>query len=162
MQQLILLKYVEALGRPGLIVKVRDGFAQNYLLPQGLAVRATEDNMRRLQGLRERFEQEEKERESSARKLGEKLEAVTLTIPMKASEEGKLYGSVNAAMLVDLLKEQGCEVELRAVRLAEPIKEIGRYDVPVTLHEEVKLNLKVYVVEEKEVPAEPAATEAAT
>lgn len=170
MQQLILLEYVEALGRPGMVVKVRDGYALNFLLPKKLAVRATKDNLAKLAGLRAKYEAEEKERAAHARTLGDKLAGVSLTIPMKASEEGKLYGSVSVATIVEALAAQNFTVEPRAVRLADPIKEVGRYEVPLFLHEEVRVEIKLWVVEEKAAEAaaaaaaegEPAATTEAT
>jgi large subunit ribosomal protein L9 len=161
MQQLILLQYVEALGRPGMLVKVRDGYALNYLIPQKLAVRATTDNLKKLTRLREKFEAEEKERVSVARSLGEKLTGFALTIAMKASPEGKLYGSVTPTTIVEELAAQGFTIEARAVKMAENIKEIGRYEVPVVLHDEVRIEIKVWVVEEQEKPAEPTAGAAA-
>ena len=159
MQELILLKSVDSLGRPGGVVKVKNGYAHNFLLPQGLAVLATKDNLRRLEKLRARFEVEEKERESRARSLSERIETTSITVPMKASEEGHLYGSVSISTIVDSLKEQGVEIEARWVRLTDPIKEIGRYEVPIQLHEEIRVDLKVWVVEEKSVSDEVEATE---
>lgn len=163
MQQLILLKYVEAVGRPGGTVRVRDGFANNYLLPKGLAVPASRENMRRLESLRQSFVIEEKARAEHAKALVEQIATTSITLTMKASEEGHLYGSVSPTMIVDSLKEQGIEMEARAVRLTDPIKEIGRYEVPLHVHEEHTCELKVWVVEEKEVVAEvEAAAEAET
>lgn len=156
MQELILLKHVDKLGRPGGVVRVKNGYANNYLLPQGLAVRATKENMRRLQGLRARFEEEEKQRVERAKALSERISKTMVEIAMKASEEGHLYGSVTAAMIVESLAAQGIEIEVRQVRLAEPIKSIGRYEVPIHLHDDHKCDLKVWVVEEKEVDAEVA------
>lgn len=157
MQQLILLEHVEALGRPGMLVKVRDGYALNYLLPNKLAVRATTDNLRKLQRLREKFDSEEKERASHAHALAQKLSGLSITIPMKASPEGKLYGSVTVATIVEALAAAGHEIEPRAVRLGEHLKEIGRYDVPLALYDEVRVEIKVWVVEEQATPAAPAA-----
>lgn len=154
MQQLILLKYVEALGRPGGTVRVRDGYANNFLLPRGLAVPATRDNMRRLTSLRETFVIEEKARVDRAKALVERIATTSITLTMKASDEGHLYGSVSASMIVESLKEQGIEVDQRSVRLGDPIKEIGRYEVPLVLHEEHSCDLKVWVVEEKAVVAD--------
>lgn len=159
MQQVILLQYVEALGRPGMLVKVREGYAMNYLLPQKLAVRATADNLKKLQRLREKYEADEKERAAQAKATGEKLAGLSLTIPMKASSEGKLYGSVTVTTLVEALAASGVTLEPRAVRLPEPIKEIGRYEVPLVLHDEVRVEVKVWVVEEKETPDAPEAAE---
>lgn len=157
MQQLILLEHVEALGRPGMLVKVRDGYALNYLLPKKLAVRATTDNLKKLQRLREKFEADEKERAAYARSLAEKLAGFSVTIPMKASPEGKLYGSVTVATIVEALANAGHAVEPRAVKLGENLKEIGRYEVPLALHDEVRVEIKVWVVEEQAAPAAPAA-----
>jgi len=154
MQQLILLKYVEAVGRPGGTIRVRDGFANNYLLPKGLAVPASPENMRRLESLRQSFVIEEKARAENAKALVEKIATTSITLTMKASEEGHLYGSVSPTMIVDALKEQGIEMEARSVRLSDPIKEIGRYEVPLHVHEDHSCELKVWVVEEKEVVAD--------
>lgn len=160
MQQVILIKAIETLGRRGAVVRVRDGYANNYLYPHGVAVRATADNMKRLEGLREKFAEEEKVRAAAATALATRVQSVSITLTMKASDEGHLYGSVNVATLVEALKGQGVELEPRAIRLAEPIKQIGVYTVPVVLHEEVKTELKVWVVEEKEPAAAAEAAEA--
>jgi large subunit ribosomal protein L9 len=156
MQELILIDDVEALGRRGSLVRVRDGYARNFLLPQRRAVLATRDNLKRLEGLRKRFEEEEKERVATAKGLLGQLQGVSLTITMKASEEGHLYGSVNVAVIGEALTKQGIGVEPRAIRLAEPIKEVGVYQVPLALHDEVRTELKVYVVREA-VPGEETA-----
>ncbi|MBI4878510.1 MAG: 50S ribosomal protein L9 [Planctomycetes bacterium] len=156
MQQIILLKDVEKLGRRGGLVRVKDGFALNYLLPKGFGVRATPDNLKRLEGLREKFEAEEKERTDKAHSLSDRLSKVSITIPAKASAEGHLYGSVSVSSIVEALAVEGIEVDARAVRLAEPIKEIGVYTIPVVLHDQVRTELKVWVVEEKEAAVEPS------
>jgi large subunit ribosomal protein L9 len=158
MQELILIDDVEALGRRGSLVKVRDGYARNYLLPQRRAVLATRDNLKRLEGLRKRFEEEEQERISTAKGLLGRLAGLSLTITMKASPEGHLYGSVNVAVLGEALAKEGHEVDPRAIRLAEPIKEVGVYQVPLALHDEVRTEIKVYVVREAIPGEEPAAT----
>ena len=100
------------------------------------------------------LEAEEKERAARAKELSGRIEAISVTLAMKASEEGHLYGSVSVATLVEALAGQGVEVEPRSVKLADPIKEVGRYEVPIHLHDDVKTVLKVWVVEEKEVSDE--------
>lgn len=162
MQELILLQHVEKLGRPGGIVRVKNGYAQNYLLPRKLAVISNRDNLRRLGGLRQKFEVEEKERIGRARTLAEQVSTTSITIPMKASDEGHLYGSVSVTTIVEALREQGIQVDSKWIRLAEPIKEIGRYEVPLQLHDEVRCDLKVWVVEERDVNVDVAPAASST
>lgn len=149
-QEVILIEDVEGLGRKGSVVRVRNGYAYNYLLPRRLAVLATTDNMRRLEKLREKYEKEEAERIERAKSLVDRLEGASVTIAAKASEEGSLYGSVQVPQIVEALADSGLEVEPRSVRLAEPIKHVGVYAVPVHLHETVKTEIKVFVVAEGE------------
>lgn len=157
MQKIILLSDVEALGRRGGLVNVKEGYAANHLLPKGLAVRATGANLKRLESLRNRFEEEEKELAEAARSLSDRLADKSVTIAMKASEEGHLYGSVSVTMIVDALKAEGFEIDPKVVKLAEPIKDIGVYNVPLHLHADVKPEVKVWVVEEKESSVETPA-----
>jgi large subunit ribosomal protein L9 len=150
MQQIILIQDVETLGRRGSLVSVRDGYARNFLLPQQLGVRASRDNLKRLEGLRQKYEVEEKERADRAKALVARLEGVSLTVTMKASEEGHLYGSVTNATLHELLAAQGIELDPRMVRLTAPLKEVGVYSVSIVLHETVRTEIKVWVVAEKD------------
>ncbi len=145
--QVILRKDVEKLGRVGDVVKVRAGYARNYLLPQGIAYPVSADNIKRIQAERERARQEEERRLEEIKSFGEKLASTSVTIEAKA-EDGHLFGSVTAQMVVDALKEErGLEIPAKAVKLEHPLKEIGVYDVPVHLHTGVEVNLKVWVVE---------------
>ena len=154
MQQVILVEDVEKLGRRGLVLRVKDGFARNYLLPRKVAVLATADNLKRLESLRKKYEAEEKDRKALATTAIAKLAGLTLTISAKVSEEGHLYGSVSAATIQELLLKQGHEVDVKAIRLAEPIKEPGVHTVAIVFHEEARTDIKVAVV--KEVEAQPA------
>ena len=154
MQKIILLNNIESLGRRGGVVKVREGYAANYLLPRGLAVRASEANLKQLASLRTKFEVEEKELAAAARSTSQRLEGKSLTIAMKASAEGHLYGSVSVGTIVEALSAIGFEIDSRAVKLAEPIKNVGVYNVPLALHPDVIPEIKVWVVEEKEASAE--------
>ena len=147
--QVILRKDVEKLGRVGDVVKVRAGYARNFLLPQGIAYPVNADNIKRIEAERERARQEEERRLDEVKSFAEKLATTSVTIEAKA-EEGRRFGSVTAQMVVDALKaERGIEVPAKAVKLEHPLKEIGVYDVPLHLHPGVEVNLKVWVVESR-------------
>lgn len=148
MQQVILVQDVDTIGRRGLVVRVKDGFARNYLLPRKIAVLATSDNLKRLEGLRKKYEEEEKERKAAAVSAINKLQGLTLTISAKVSEEGHLYGSVNVAMIQELLAKQGHAIDTKAIRLADPIKEPGVHTVAIVIHDEARTDIKVAVVKE--------------
>lgn len=148
MQQVILVQDVDTIGRRGLVVRVKDGFARNYLLPRKIAVLATSDNLKRLEGLRKKYEEEEKERKAAAVSAINKLQGLTLTISAKVSEEGHLYGSVNVAMIQELLAKQGHAIDTKAIRLADPIKEPGVHTVAIVIHDDARTDIKVAVVKE--------------
>ncbi len=156
MQQIILIQDVDSVGRRGSLINVRDGFARNFLIPQKLGVRASADNLKRLEGLRLKYEQEEKERADRAKALVGRLEGVTLNVTQKASDEGHLYGSVTSANILEMLAAQGIELEPRMLRLAAPIKEVGVYNVSVVLHESVRTEIKLWVIAEKDEKDEKA------
>ena len=144
----ILREDVEKLGTAGAVVSVKDGYARNYLLPRGLAYPATAGNKRRLEA-----EQQTRARRAGAEmaKAGEvaaKLEAVSLSFSMKAGEGDKLFGSVTSHDIAERLKAEGFDVDKKAVELAEPIKALGVYKVPVRLHPDVKPEVRVWVVKE--------------
>ena len=147
--QLILVKDVEDLGRAGEIVEVKPGFARNYLLPRGIAYRATPANMRKLEHERRKLEEAAERALKSASELGERLEGVAVNFKARAGEEGKLFGSVTSSDIADSLAEQGIEVDRHLIRLDEPIKQLGVYKVPVRLHAEVKPEITVWVVAEE-------------
>ncbi len=131
------------------MVQVRPGYARNFLIPQGIALLATEGNRRRFEEERRQVEQSaEREREHAAALAGE-LEGQSLTFTVRAGEEGRLFGSVTAADIAEALGEAGHEVDRRLIRLDDPIKELGVYDVAVRLHTDVEPQLKVWVVAEE-------------
>jgi large subunit ribosomal protein L9 len=144
--QVILLKKVENLGEMGTVVSVSRGFARNYLLPHGLAVPATEGQRRavaehiRLEGHRDI------KRKRTAEGLAEKYQDLSCTITAQAGEDDKLFGSVTARDIALALTELEVKVEHRQVELEEPIKQLGVYSVPVKLHPEVTITVKVWVV----------------
>jgi large subunit ribosomal protein L9 len=146
--EIILRQAVENLGTTGDVVKVKAGYARNYLLPHGLAYEATPGNLKRIQQERERLEAAENERRSAAQGLAEKLEQVSLTFSARVGEEGKLFGSVTAADIAQQLESQGFHLEKRQIDLHEPIKALGVYRVPIRLHADVKPEVRVWVIKQ--------------
>ena len=146
--EIILRQAVENLGSPGDVVKVKSGYARNYLLPHGLAYEATPGNLKRIQQERDRLEAAENERRGVAQGLAERLEQVSLTFSARVGEEGKLFGSVTAADIQHQLESQGFTIERRQIDLHEPIKALGVYRVPVKLHADVKPEVKVWVIKQ--------------
>jgi large subunit ribosomal protein L9 len=146
MTEIILQQDVEDLGKAGEIVEVRPGYARNYLLPRGLAIPATEGNVRRIEQERRRVERARSHERDQAEELATQLADRSLSFSVRAGEEGRLFGSVTSADIADRLAEEGVEVDRRLIRLEEPIKELGVYRVAVALHAEVQPELKVWVV----------------
>ena len=147
--ELFLIKDVPSLGQEGDIVKVADGFARNYLLPQGLAEPVTDGARRRLAKIQAEREKIRKETLADAQKLGAKLKDASVTIRAKISEAESLYGSVNAAQILSALKELGFStLDEPMIGLKEHIKTLGTYDVPVKVHTDVTATVKVWVVAE--------------
>jgi len=148
MIELILRDDVPSLGRTGDVVKVRDGYARNYLLPKGLAYPATDANKQRI--ARESAAQA-KRREAErgeAETLAEQLGAIQLSFRVKVGEEDQLFGSVTAQDIHRALEAQGIHVEKRKIELAQPLRELGDFEVPVRLHPEVRPTVRVAVVRE--------------
>jgi len=146
--EIILRQAVENLGKTGDVVKVKSGYARNYLLPHGLAYEATPGNLKRIQQERDRLEAAENERRTAAQTLAERLEQVSLTFSARVGEEGKLFGSVTAADIQQQLESQGFHIERRQIDLHEPIKALGVYRVPVKLHADVKPEIRVWVIKQ--------------
>jgi ribosomal protein L9 len=146
--EIILRQAVENLGKPGDVVKVKSGYARNYLLPHGFAYEATPGNLKRIQQERDRLDAAENERRGAAQGLAEKLEQVSLTFSARVGEEGKLFGSVTAADIAQQLEAQGFRLEKRQIDLHEPIKALGVYRVPIRLHADVKPEVRVWVIKQ--------------
>jgi large subunit ribosomal protein L9 len=145
--QIILLEKVVHVGNLGDVVKVREGYARNYLIPQGKAKRATPENIALLETKRAELERAAADRLAAAQAQGEKLEGLTIQITQKAGVDGRLFGSVTNADVVDALKAQGVEVERTMIRLQSgPIKQIGEYPVTIDLHTDVHANITVAVL----------------
>jgi large subunit ribosomal protein L9 len=143
---LILLEDVAGLGSIGDEVRVADGYARNYLLPRKLAAPETPANIKRLEAKKVRLQQEYEERIAVARTLADRIAKLSVTIPVEAADNDKLYGSVTAVQLSSALSEEGITVDRAAFQLEEPIRELGVYTVDIQLHDDVQTALKVWVV----------------
>ena len=146
--EVILREHVDNLGKRGEIVKVADGFARNYLLPRKLALPATDGNRKHVERERKIMETREAEEKAAAEAIATRLATVDIAIARRVGDTEQLYGSVTAADIVDFLKSKGFEVDRRKLILPEPLKTLGEFDVPLKLHREVTVPLKVKVVKE--------------
>src|SRR5262245_38528535 len=144
----ILRNDVTHLGRAGEVVKVKDGYARNFLIPRGLAYAATEGNKSRIAAESKRRESQVAAEKGEADALAGRLGAVELTFPAKAGEGERLFGSVTAADIGAKLGEKGFKIDKRDIELDEPIRMVGAYKVPVRLHPAVKAEVRVWVVKE--------------
>ncbi|MGN6543452.1 MAG: 50S ribosomal protein L9 [Aureliella sp.] len=144
--QLLLTQNVDHVGKQGQVVEVKAGFANNYLLPQGLAIVATEHHKRMVEKHKARLQEIEKQRLSGLQGLADKIAQQSITIEANANDEGHLYGSVGAVEIVAALKANDVHVTSDQIRLQGPLKELGLYTVQVHLHQEIEADLKVWVV----------------
>jgi large subunit ribosomal protein L9 len=143
--QIILLERVENLGQMGDVVRVKPGYARNYLLPQNKAVRATEENRKRFEETRAQLEASNLQRRSEAETVAAKLDGLVITLIRQAGEAGQLYGSVTARDVADAITAAGFTVGRQQIRLHQPIKALGLHTVKVGLHPEVVVSVVVNV-----------------
>jgi len=147
--QIILLEKVVNLGQLGDVVRVKDGYARNFLIPSGKARRATSSAIKEFEARRAELEKVQADRLAAAQAQGEKLNGLTVSVTQKAGVDGRLFGSVTNSDVAEALKKQGFEVEKAMVRMPDgPLKTIGDHDVDVALHTDVVVGLKVTVVGE--------------
>jgi large subunit ribosomal protein L9 len=146
--EVILRQAIENVGQPGDLVNVSNGFARNFLLPRGLAYEATEGNLKRIVQEKERLQVAEQKRRDSAQSVADRLQEVSLTFSARVGDEGKLFGSITSADIMEQLAAQGFNIEKRQIDLHEPIKALGIYRVPVKLHADVKSEVKVWVIKQ--------------
>ena len=147
--QVILLEKVANLGNLGDVVKVKDGYARNYLIPQGKAKRATDENLKAFEARRAELEKAQAAALAQAQERGAKLDGQTLKIAQKAGVDGKLFGSVTNYDIVDALKAAGHEVERSQVRMpAGALKQVGDYPLQIALHTDVVVTITVSVIGE--------------
>ena len=143
--EVILLERVAKLGQMGETVRVKDGFARNFLLPKGKALRATKGNKERFEAMRKELEAKNLENRSEAQKIADKLNGQSFVALRQASESGQLYGSVSARDIADLVTEGGFSISRSQVALNAPIKMIGQHKVEIALHPEVEVNVTIIV-----------------
>jgi len=148
--EIILLERVGKLGQMGETVRVKDGFARNFLLAKGKALRATKENKARYEGMRKDLEARNLENRGEAEKVSSKLDGKTFTVLRQASETGQLFGSVTTRDLATLVADGGFQVNRTQIALNAPIKTIGQHKVPVALHPEVEVTITVNVARNAE------------
>lgn len=146
--EVILREDVKSLGKAGELVKVKPGYARNFLLPKGLAYEATEGNRKRILAESKARVARAAEEKSAAEVVAARLGGVTVTLARKAGEGDRLFGSITAQDIADALATQGHAVDKRKIELEHPIKTLGAHTVPVRLHHEVQAELRVTVVAE--------------
>jgi len=149
--KVLLREDVDDLGARGEIVRVRAGYARNYLLPRNLAVEATAGNVKGIEQERAALLKKEAKERATAESQSQQMGSLVLEFKRKAGEQGALYGSVTSMDLAEALKERGYEIDRHRIHLREPLKRVGDYTVPVRLHREVTIDLQVKVAPEGEV-----------
>jgi large subunit ribosomal protein L9 len=146
--EVILREHVDNLGQRGEVVKVADGYARNYLLPRKLALPVTVGNKKQIERERTKLEAKETEERKIAEAIVDRLATVDILIARRVGETDALYGSVTTADIADALAAKGFDVDRRKLQLADPIKKLGEYAVPLRLHRDVVASVKVKVVAE--------------
>ncbi len=146
--KIILMEDVPALGHRGEVRDVATGYARNYLLPKNLALPATPGNLQNLEHLKRQRERVETKAREEAQAAADRIAALELAVATRASEDGRLFGSVSAQDIVEFLERHRVPVEKRRVLLEEPIKALGEYQVPIRLHHDVTATLRVAVTRE--------------
>jgi large subunit ribosomal protein L9 len=148
--EVILLEKIANLGELGQVVKVKDGYARNYLIPHGKAKRATEENRKAFEARRTELEKAQSAALAKARERGAKLEGLKLQITQKAGPDGRLFGSVTNYDIVEGLEKQGHEVERSQIRMPQgPLKQVGDYPIEIALHTDVAVTITVSVLGEQ-------------
>jgi len=147
--QVILMEKLANLGELGDVVKVKDGYARNYLIPHGKAKRATEENLKAFEARRAELEKAQAAALAQAKERGAKLDGLTVKITQKAGVDGRLFGSVTNYDIVEALKAQGIEIERAQVRMpAGPLKQVGEFPLQIALHTDVVVTITVAVIGE--------------
>ncbi|MBD3374926.1 50S ribosomal protein L9 [candidate division KSB1 bacterium] len=146
--KIILKQDLDNLGKVGEIVDVKPGYARNYLIPKGFAMRATDSALRMVEEEQKRMERQHEKEKEQAQVWADELSKVSVTATVQVGEEDKVFGSVTNQDIATLLKDAGHEVDRKKIILDEPIKALGVYDVPVKLHPQVEATIKVWVVRE--------------
>ena len=147
---IILLDHIEKVGAKHDVVKVKDGYGRNYLLPKGLAIVANKVNLAKLEGMKKQGAKKEAALVAAFKEIAAKLDGVKLKVAAKAGESGRLFGSVTAQHISNALKELGVEADKRIIEMPDEVKELGSYTATVKFHPEVEQEVKFEVISEKE------------
>src|SRR5262245_37530025 len=148
--QVILMEKVANLGNLGDVVKVKDGYARNFLIPHGKAKRATQENLKAFESRRAELEKAQNEQLAKQQERGQKLDGLTIQITQKAGPDDRLFGSVTNYDIVEALKTQGNEVERAMIRMPQgPLQQVGEFPIQVALHTDVTVTIKVAVLGEQ-------------
>ena len=146
--KVILVKDIPQLGEEGDIVEVKPGYARNYLFPKGFAVEDNQFNQNKINAQRKKIEVKKVKKREDARKLAEELMSLSINIPASVAKNDKLFGAIHEADIAKALEGNGYTIEKKNILLKEPIKSLGVYKVPVKIYEDIKAELKVWVVKE--------------
>jgi large subunit ribosomal protein L9 len=146
--KVILTEDVAHRGAAGDMLKVKDGYARNFLIPNGMAIVATTENVKQLEHQKRQVQAKLNKLKKESEGVARKIEAISCTIARAAGEEDKLFGSVTSADIYTSLKNEGIDVDKKKILLDEPIKSLGIFTVPIKIHSDVTANLKVWVVKE--------------
>ncbi len=144
--QVTLRKEFESLGKPGEVVNVKDGYARNYLIPRGIAYAVSSSNLARLENEKKILQVRDLKERRLAGDLHAKLQGLRLLIPVQVGEENRMFGSVTSADIAEVIHQRGIDVDRRKIDLEEPIKRLGEFDIPIKLHREVTVIIKLDVV----------------
>ncbi len=144
--KIILTKDVEKIGKEGDVVEVKEGFARNFLLPRGIAIKATKNSYREIEELKKRKDKQEEKVKDEALSVKTKIEALSLTLTVEAKDTEELYGSITEQQILKALQEEDLAVEKGKIILTEPIKKLGVYNLKVKLHPTVEANLRLWVM----------------
>jgi len=147
-KEMCLLADIEGLGSQGDVVRVKEGYARNFLLPKGLGAPVTEATRRKLAKLQEQRAAELAQKLEESRQIADRIQKASCTIPVKTGQDDKLFGAVTAQQIADTLKAQDIVIDRHQIVLDEPIRELGVIPVPVKLHPKLTVTLKVWIVKE--------------
>ena len=145
---IILTEDMHNLGAAGDLIKVKDGYARNYLIPKGMAVMATTQKMKSLEHQKRQVQSKLNKKKREAEALAKRLEEVSCTVSKMVGEDDKLFGSVTSADIQKSLKNEGLDIDKRTILLSDPIKSLGIFTVPIKVHPEVTAQVKVWVVKD--------------
>ena len=146
--KVILTQDITGLGSIGDLITVKNGFGRNYLVPQGKALQATSQNMKKLEHQKRQIREKIDKAKREAERLAVRIESISCTVAKAVGEEDKLFGSVTGMDIEASLKLEGVEIDRKKINLPEPIKSLGIYNIPIKLHPEVTATLKLWVVKE--------------